>query len=320
MDLDIIAKIETIFPLFLIMLLGFLAEKYKILGEGSSKVLNGYVYYFAAPLLLFVAMAEASVRTVINLPFVCAFGGGSGITFLIGFVFSVKILKEGISVSSLRGMAASVPNTIYLGLPILIRILGREAILPATVATVLTVSIFMICVFLLEMEKHREKRVVETLKKGIQALFKNPFFMAPILGIFYAGTGMTLPKWGSSFCNQLGMTAGPCALFAVGQILYGQRVFCQFKELTVMCLLKLIIQPLITLPLLFLFHVNEFWAASGLILSALPTGAVVFVLASQYDVYKYRSSAIILSTTLLSMVTIFGFVVLVALFWPVLLQ
>jgi hypothetical protein len=46
--------------------------------------------------------------------------------------------------------------------------------------------------------------------------------------------------------------------------------------------------------------------SSGPPLSALPTGSLVFVLAQQYGVYVERSTAAILVSTILSVVTLFA--------------
>ena len=42
------------------------------------------------------------------------------------------------------------------------------------------------------------------------------------------------------------------------------------------------------------------WSKSLLVLAALPTGSLVFVLSSRYGVYTQRSTGVILATTLAS--------------------
>lgn len=54
---------NAIIPIFVIILLGFLAEKYHLLGKNSSRVLTGFVYYFALPPLLFISMATLVIST-----------------------------------------------------------------------------------------------------------------------------------------------------------------------------------------------------------------------------------------------------------------
>ena len=63
--------------------------------------------------------------------------------------------------------------------------------------------------------------------------------------------------------------------------------------------------PAITYYLAFhLFEMDPLWAKAAVIQAALPIGALVFVLASRYDVYVQRASSSILITTLLSVVTL----------------
>lgn len=74
------------------------------------------------------------------------------------------------------------------------------------------------------------------------------------------------------------------------------------------------VQPAITwllaIPLL---HLEPFWAASAVLLSSLPTAALVFTLAQQYDVYVERASSAILVTTVLSVLTVSLILVLLGL-------
>jgi malonate transporter and related proteins len=51
---------------------------------------------------------------------------------------------------------------------------------------------------------------------------------------------------------------------------------------------------------------DRVWAASAVTLAALPTGSLVFVLAQQYGVYTERATAVILVSTIASVVTLFG--------------
>ena len=57
------------------------------------------------------------------------------------------------------------------------------------------------------------------------------------------------------------------------------------------------------------FHVmtmETIWAQSAVIQAALPTGALVFVLAHRYGLYIQRATAAIVISTLLSIGTISG--------------
>jgi len=65
------------------------------------------------------------------------------------------------------------------------------------------------------------------------------------------------------------------------------------------------VQPLITWVLAFhVFTMDPIWAAGALVQSALPTGALVFILAQQYGIYVQRSTAAIMVSTVLSLFTL----------------
>jgi predicted permease len=70
---------------------------------------------------------------------------------------------------------------------------------------------------------------------------------------------------------------------------------------------KLLVQPLVTAGIAFgLLTMDRVWAASAVTLAALPTGSLVFVLAQQYGVYTQRATAVILVSTIVSVVTLVG--------------
>ena len=52
------------------------------------------------------------------------------------------------------------------------------------------------------------------------------------------------------------------------------------------------------------FTLDPVWAAGAVIQSALPTGALVFVLAQKYGVYLQRSTAVIMVSTVISLFTL----------------
>src|SRR3546814_5923829 len=76
----------------------------------------------------------------------------------------------------------------------------------------------------------------------------------------------------------------------------GKSPTAGMTEVSWLVFLKLLVQPAITWLLAYHFFTMEpVWAAGALIQSALPTGALVFVLAQQYGIYLQRSTAAIRS-------------------------
>ncbi len=66
---------------------------------------------------------------------------------------------------------------------------------------------------------------------------------------------------------------------------------------------KLVIQPLATWVVGSLLGLPPFWLASAVISAAFPAGATAFVIAQRYKIYIERTSATILVSTVLSLLT-----------------
>jgi len=108
-----------------------------------------------------------------------------------------------------------------------------------------------------------------------------------------------------TFCGILGAAAGPSALFAIGLFLVGIPIARGAPEVAAVTAMKLIVHPLATW--VFAVHVLDVapeWTAVGVLMAALPTGANVFVLAQNYRLYEARGSAVILVSTVVSVVTL----------------
>jgi malonate transporter len=94
-------------------------------------------------------------------------------------------------------------------------------------------------------------------------------------------------------------------LFAMGLFMVGKSFKGDLIEASAMSALKLIVHPLATFAVvLWLIPVDPDWQRVLLLLAALPTGSLVFVLASQNDTYVRRATGIILGSTLASVVTL----------------
>jgi malonate transporter len=295
-----------VLPVFGIILAGYLIGRLRLLGEGSSQALNGFAYWVALPALLLVSMTRVPVAQVLNLPFIVAFVGGTALTFALAAAVGAWAFPTSRAERMMQGLAAVFANAGYMGVPLFLTAFGRERALPAIIAMVLSAAITMGSgVALVEVSLSLSTDWRRVLTDVARALFGNPLVIAPLLGLLLSAAEIALPAPIETFFNLLGAAAAPCALFALGLFLVGKKLHANLLEIGWITLVKLAVQPLITwtiaVPLL---GMEPFWAASAVLLSALPTAALVFTLAQQYGIYVERASSAILVTTLLSVVTV----------------
>ena len=298
--------VNVVLPVFAIMLAGYLAGRFRLLDDASSEALNRFVYYGAIPALFFVSLASAETGDAVNWPFVAAFGGGLLITFALSIAVALFVFPNRLGALGLHGMSAIFSNTGYMGIPLLITAFGDAGKLPAIIATMMTGVIVMpLGVVLIELDLGRGAGPMTILRNVALAVARNPLVLSAAAGLAMSMTGLPLPTPIATFCNIMGAAAGPCALFAIGLFLVGRSLRAGLGEVGWLVVLKLAVQPAITWWLAFeYFSMPPVWAASAVILAALPTGALVFVLAQQYDIYLQRATSAILISTVVSVLTL----------------
>jgi hypothetical protein len=258
------------------------------------------------PALFFVSMARVSLAEVFNLPFLGAYGGGAAATFLICVAVAKYAFPNRLGALGLAGLSAIFANTGYMGIPLLMLAYGEAGMLPAIISTILNGAVIMAFgIVLLELDVHQGEGSLTVLRNVLRGVVRSPLVLSAVAGLAVSGFGIPLPQALGTFCDILGASAGPCALFAIGLFMVGKSPTAGATEVSWLVFLKLLVQPLITWLLAFhLFTMEPVWAAGAVIQSALPTGALVFVLAQQYGIYVQRSTAAIMVSTVISLVTL----------------
>lgn len=300
------AVVNVVLPVFAIILAGYLSGKARLLGPASSEALNKFVYWIALPPLLFLGMAGASLDEILHWPFIGAFLGSILAIWALAALLGAIVHRASPAVLTMQGMNASFSNTGYMGIPLFVAAFGEAGLPPATLATVIMSAVSVgIAVVCLELTGSERQGLGHALKDVVLALAKNPLVVSSVAGIAWSEAGWPIPTPFVTLFQLLGASASPCALFAIGLFLASRPLAADLAEVTWISFLKLIWQPLICWALIVAFFPMEpFWAASAILLAALPTGALTFVIAQQYEVYVERTSAVILVSTIISVVTL----------------
>jgi malonate transporter and related proteins len=310
------AIIDVVLPVFGLIFAGVAAGRFRILGQDSSQALNGFVYWFALPPLLFLGMARVPVAQAMNGPFILAYLGGVVVVFLL-IVAVWRFLFPGTAAElSMAGMNGSFANTGYMGIPLFMTAYGPEGMLPVVISTVINGAIVTGGVIVLvEIAQGAGQRLGRVFADVGRALITNPLVLAPLGGILFSALGLTLPKPVATFGDLLAASAGPCALFSVGLFIASRPLGSLVRgrkavESAWLVALKLIAHPLITWAIAVALDMDPYWTFSAVIMAALPTGALAFVVAQQYRVYIERTSAVILFSTVISLVTLSAFMLI----------
>jgi malonate transporter and related proteins len=316
------AVFDVVLPVFGIVLAGYLSGRVKLLGPDSSDALNKFCYWFALPPILFLGPARVPFAQVFDLPFIATFLGGVAIAWLAALAVQAAFFRAGLAQTALALLAGTFSNVGYMGIPLFIAAFGAANALPAVLITATyTLTLVAFTVVLVESGLSGQGGAGRAARNVAMGLLKSPLVMAPLAGLAWNLTGIPLPKPVVNFGELLGAAAGPCALFAIGLFLSTRSLATlaggrKSVEVGWLVIVKLLVQPLATWQLAGYFGLTPYMMGTAVLLAALPTAALCFVLAQQYKVYVERASATILVSTLLSAATISAVMILFAEAWP----
>lgn len=296
--------LETVIPVFALMAIGWGCRKSGMLDAGAAKALNQYVFYIAIPPLLFLSTARVSLAEIINWPFLGAYFAGTAAVIAVALAGTRWLNLKGALDRAVVSLIASWGNTVYMGVPLFYFLFGDQGTLPVVIVTL---STNMAMIFVLALCAHMDAKGQERgsmLVMFNNVFLKNPVMLAPILGMLVSYFSITVPTPLENLLNMIAPSAAPVALFAMGLSLYGLSFRGNMLQLTWMTAMKLLVQPVATLLVVLAIGMDPFWAASAVLLAALPAGSMVYVLAQQYDTRVELASSTVLATTMLSLLSL----------------
>jgi malonate transporter and related proteins len=289
---------ELVLPVFAIIVTGWLAGGLGYISRSLADGLVHFAYNVAMPALLFVTIAQETARNLLEWRFLVAFGGGSMLCFALVFLLVRVDGRRDLATSTIYGMTAAMTNTGFIALPILHSIYGQPAVLPAAVATVfVAVVMFPLTVILLESKGHGAARTFLLVKQ----IVLNPLVLSTALGLAWAIAGWPIPPPIATYMNLLAAALTPCALFAIGLGLSVEDVRSSLRASIVLATVKLMIMPLCVA-----LGLGPLYTIAAVVCAAVPTAKTVYILAGEYKVEEALVAATVSITTLLSVVTLLG--------------
>ncbi|VTZ48103.1 Auxin Efflux Carrier [Methylocella tundrae] len=297
----------VVFPIFALILTGYLSRRLGALGPDASRELNRFVVFLALPALLFDIMAHASWAAVYQPGFIAVFGFSCTAAFAVTVALRLRARRP-LADASIDGLNAAYGNTGYIGIPLCLVALGPASQTGAVIATIFTACVlFGGAIILVEIGLQAEKRVGPLALKVARSLARNPLVIAPALGSLVAASGFAIPDHAEIFFKLLGGAASPCALVALGLFFAGKSAPKKRDDGAVglLIVLKLVGQPALAWLLArYVFALSPIAARTAVLMAALPTGTGAFMLAEYYRREADVTSAVILFSTIASLLTI----------------
>lgn len=297
---DILPVFAQMVVLFIILLLGYIGGKTKILTPKDNKPLSTMVNCITNPcgvlysaLCVERAMANGEVLKLIVLFVVMYFG-----LILLGEL-TTKVLKVQLDQQGQYSFMMVFSNVGYMGIPVIRVIFGEEATICVTVC---------IMVFYLFIYTYGVRKICsEPGQKGIdwgKAIC--PMTVSALLAIIGYLAGIRVDGVLKDALKTVSNITTPCAMIIIGCALSTvplKSVFTNWR-LYVVALLKLLVIPLAVYGLLYPIMGGSVMLGVVVIIMAMPIATIITMLSAQYDKDQTLAASSVFITTLLSVVTI----------------
>lgn len=300
---ELIFSLNATVPIFLVMIVGYVAKQIKMVDEHFVKVLNAVNFKITLPVLVFRDIATSDFYQVWDTTYVlfCFFATLISIV-VIGmgckFFYKDKFQTGEMIQASYRSSAA------VLGIAFIQNIYGTSGMAPLMIIG--TVPLYNVAAVIILTFTSEEKGTdaKEAIKKSILGVLTNPIILGILLGLLVSLLRIRMPVIVSKTVNNFAVLASPLALFGLGAGFEGRKALKEIKPTIVATLIKLVILPAVFLPAAIYLGFTTEKLVAVLIMLGAPTTASCYVMAKNMGHKGILTSSIVVSTTFFCSVTL----------------
>ena len=245
---------------------------------------------------------------------------------MVGFAIAMTLSKRiDWNNASFGALVAAFPNTGFMGIPLLVALLGPRAAGPAIVTIVIDLVITTsLCIALSRLGSGQGSAGLAA-KNALKGVASNPMPWAILTGALASWLEIKLPAPVMTTVGLLADSASPVALFTIGAVLARSQMMAlagHAPQVPVMdyvpvALMKLILHPLLVLlvgsaAIALGVPLDRFALVVIVLVAALPSASNVSLLAERFEANNGRIARIILVSTVLAFFSFAGVVKLVA--------
>ena len=302
-----IEVLNTVAPVFVLILLGFGGGKTGWFAEGSARGLSMFVFGFAVPALLFKAMVSFGLPSSPPWKLWAAFFGAVASIWVVAVMLSRRVAGLGGAGGASAALGAAFGNTVMLGLPLGVAHFGEAALLPMALILSIHLPLQWFAATLLAQTSGAARNaggmgLVRALGRDIVL---NPIVLALLAGMAWNFTGLGLSTIPAKVIGMLGDAAVPAALFALGLSLSRFGLKGNRAAVAALLMLKLAVMPIIAAVLAVeVLNLPRVEAGIVILFAALPAGANAFIFAERQGHGEAAVSGAIAAGTALSVVTL----------------
>ena len=306
---DFMFSVGAILPVFGVMVLGFLLRRRGFLTQGFCQTGNRLVFNLCLPAMLLRQIASMGGVRAANggfllYAFAATLAGVLAVWLPAHFFMKDKTQVGAFAQGAFRG------NTALLGAALLQSICGSQAYAPLIIlAAVPVYNVLSVVVLSLEAGGGGtldRARVLGALKQ----VARNPILLGILAGMPFALTGRSIPLPADKVLSMLGGLASPLSLLIIGAGFRWQAALEKRRTTLLAALVKLVLLPAAALPPAAALGFRGEALVALLVMSGTPSAVSSYIMAENMGNDGVLANGIVAVTTLLSAVTLTGWIFL----------
>lgn len=300
---QLLFSLNATVPVFLVMVIGYILKQLHVVDEPFVKTLNKFNYKITLPVLLFKDIATSDFYSVWDTRYVlyCFLVTLTSITVIwivAGLFYKNKAQLGELVQASYRSSAA------VLGIAFIQNIYGNSGMAPLMIIG--TVPLYNVAAVLVLSFTGPESHGLDksSIKASIKGILTNPIIIGILLGMIVSACHITFPVMVNKTINNLAVLATPLALIGLGAGFEGRKAIKQLKPTAVATLLKLVVLPVIFLPIAIHMGFTHEKLVALVIMLGSPTTVSCYIMAKNMGHEGTLTSSTVVATTFLSSLTL----------------
>lgn len=288
---------EQLVKMFFIMLLAFVCYRIKLVNQEGNRSISNLLLMVVNPLVILTVYQTGYDPELVRGLFL-AFAAAVLIHILGVFAVTVLIRQKTGSDYCIERYNAMYSNCAFIGIPLISSALGDTGVFYLT-AYMVVFNLFSWTHGVILMEK---KCSLKNLREGLLS----PVFLATILAVILFFAQVKIPAILLDSMSYVADMNTPLAMMVAGFSVAQADLAKMLRNIRLyfVCAVKLLLIPLLSLPLLLLMHLPQAVSLAVLIATACPAAASGTMMAIRYKQNYTYSSEIFALSTVLSVVTI----------------
>ena len=297
--------INKLIPIFILAFFGFIAGKMHLFPDNTSDALCKFLFYFSGPAVSFSNIIASDIKEIFHLRFTVAMIILEAVMFLLLYFLFNRIFGMSGSDLIIHVLCSFYGNISYVGIPVFLSLFNN--VIPNLIV-ILIHGLLTIPIIIFLLDRYTGEASHKNMLQSAVKSLKNPNIFIPAIAVLLLVLKIPVPQVIQDSIDLLGKPTTSVGMFALGltcskTTLRTARNVLPFTFLSVGA--KLVVSPMIAFLLgKFVFHLDQWWLNSLVILGMLPSALNDYSISQRYHSSEDFASAYVLLSTFLFSITI----------------